>query len=146
MKKHAILSQLDQSQIAASMFAMSMASDAQEAMARGDTQLANEILNNLKIVIDARLTVRDEHGRHAHFDDHAHLVCTGKKISFKSLQIGNPFYAHGQFWTRTAYGAGTSLASSGNRGPYGACDFDRLEEDQVEEVIYQQKVKDESGD
>jgi len=53
----------------------------------------------------------------------AELVATGERIRFTDVAIGAPFFAHGCFWVRTSYDAGTSMASSQERGQYGACNF-----------------------
>ncbi len=47
-----------------SMYVMGMLSDAQEAMARGMTEMSNQIMNDVKLIIDQRMATKDEHGRH----------------------------------------------------------------------------------
>lgn len=59
-----VLSALNQSTMPPALYAMSMASDAQELIAMGNVEDAREVLNDLKIVIDHKLSVKDEQGRH----------------------------------------------------------------------------------
>jgi hypothetical protein len=63
-RKNQVLAQVDSGLTPASLYVMGMLSDAQEAMRRGQIQLANEIMNDAKIIIDERLSNKDEHGRH----------------------------------------------------------------------------------
>lgn len=44
------------------------------------------------------------------------LKRTGKKVAFKDLNIGQPFFHHGTFWVRTNYDGATDLATD-----YGSC-------------------------
>lgn len=89
--KHPILEQLDNSSTAESMFAMGMISDAQYALSSGDLELADDILNNVKIVIDQRLAYHDEVGRHAKRSSKeetllwAKLIAEAIKIDTKSV-------------------------------------------------------------
>lgn len=66
-RKIEVLKMADNNLMPISLLVMSMLSDAQEMMARGMTGEANEVLNNAKIIIDARLAHKDEHGRHTNF-------------------------------------------------------------------------------
>jgi hypothetical protein len=63
-RKQEVLQMADNSLMPHSLLVMSMLSDVQEMMARGMTKAANDTLNNAKIIIDARLATKDEHGRH----------------------------------------------------------------------------------
>ena len=63
-QKNLILEVVDMSLTPVSMLVMSMISDAQEAIERGNKTLAHMILNNVKTVIDNRLSVKDAEGRH----------------------------------------------------------------------------------
>lgn len=51
------------------------------------------------------------------------LIRTGEKIAFLDLGIGSPFFAHGKFWTRTAFEAGTVLQGSLNGLSSSCCNF-----------------------
>lgn len=55
---------LDEGHTPESMLAMSLASDAQELIARGMLREASELLNDIKYIIQLSLGERDEHGRH----------------------------------------------------------------------------------
>jgi hypothetical protein len=62
--KEQILKIVDQSTMPPALYAMSMASDVQELIRLGFLKEACEVLNSLKLVIDARLSTKDEFGRH----------------------------------------------------------------------------------
>lgn len=49
------------------------------------------------------------------------LVRTGKLVPFLEVPIGQPFWAHGAVWTRTAYDAATRLEGAATRG--SCCNF-----------------------
>lgn len=63
-RKEAVLKMADQSIMGISMLVLSMLSDVQEAIATGHLHLANDIVNDVKIIVDNRLAKKDEHGRH----------------------------------------------------------------------------------
>lgn len=46
---------------------------------------------------------------------------TGKRIEFKRVPIGGPFFAHGKMWTRTSYEAATKMTYSGRHE--STCNF-----------------------
>jgi DNA-binding CsgD family transcriptional regulator len=60
------IAQADAQPSPVSMYVMGMCSDAQECIRLGNTALANEILNDIKAIIDERLAAKDEHGRHTY--------------------------------------------------------------------------------
>lgn len=63
-RKERVINMANNSGMPISMLLMSMASDAQEAMKFGHLDIANEILNDIKIIIDNKVAQKDEHGRH----------------------------------------------------------------------------------
>lgn len=63
-RRLAVLSDVDISNMAPSMYVLSMLSDAQEKMRRGMTEFAYQIISDAKTIIDERLAKKDEHGRH----------------------------------------------------------------------------------
>ena len=63
-REEKVLDMVSKSRMPISMLLISMASDAQEFMHRGLIDTANEILNDMKIIIDSKVGQRDEHGRH----------------------------------------------------------------------------------
>ena len=63
-REERVLKMADNSVMPISLLVMSMLSDAQEAMHFGQVDMANEILNEAKIIINHRLSKKDEHGRH----------------------------------------------------------------------------------
>lgn len=58
------LERCDNSTMPASLYVMSMLSDAQEASLAGYFELAYQIMNDAKVIIDARLAKKDAQGRH----------------------------------------------------------------------------------
>ena len=63
------------------------------------------------------------------------LVRTGKIVPFKSVDIGNPFFAHDRVWIRTGREAGTELHGTGERS--SSCNFTTDPEDEnVESMMY----------
>jgi len=47
-----------------SLYVMGMLSDVQECIRLGNPKLASEICNDIKLIIDERMSDKDEHGRH----------------------------------------------------------------------------------
>lgn len=63
-REKAVLQQADHNPGPTSMYVMGMCSDVQELLSRGMLAEANQVLNDIKLVIDRRMATKDEHGRH----------------------------------------------------------------------------------
>ena len=62
--ERSILAQADFQPSPLSMYVMGMCSDVQEMLQRGMIAEANHCLNEMKLILDKRMAVKDEHGRH----------------------------------------------------------------------------------
>ena len=62
--KKSVLPQADHSPDPVSRYALNVISDCREAIARGMKTDALTMLNELYVIIDARMSTKDEHGRH----------------------------------------------------------------------------------
>ena len=58
---------------------------------------------------------------------------TGKAISFKTVGIGNPFFAHGKIWIRVDYDAAKQLVPSDMHS--SVCNFVIAASDEAVEFV-----------
>jgi hypothetical protein len=58
------LSQVDNQPSPLSMYVLGMLSDVQDSIRFGNPKLAIAICNDIKLIIDQRMSTKDEHGRH----------------------------------------------------------------------------------